>query len=91
MDNWPPPRNVKELQGFLGLTGYYRRFVAHYGTLAFPLTQLLKDGFEWTPLTAQAFHNLKQAMLAVPVLGLPDFQFRSSLSRMHRVLGWVPC
>lgn len=74
MENWPPPKNVKELRGFLGLTRYYCRFVAHYGTMAFPLTQLLnKDGFEWTPTTAQAFLKLKQAMLAVPVLGLPFF------------------
>lgn len=75
MENWPTPRNLKALRGFLGLTGYYRRFVAHYGTISKPLTQLLKKGaWGWNNDVEAAFKKLKEAMMNTPVLALPDFQ-----------------
>lgn len=70
MLEWPIPKNVRQLRGFLGLTGYYRRFVANYGAIAAPLTRLTKkNSFCWIDEATKAFESL-----TLPVLALPDFQ-----------------
>lgn len=70
---WPRPKTVKVFRGFLGLTGYYCRFVKNYGIISKPLTELLKkEGFNWGPEVETTFERLKEAMSRVPILELPD-------------------
>lgn len=74
MLSWPLLKTVTELRGFLGLTGYYRRFVKNYGQIAKPLTdQLRKNEFSWNEAATNAFQALKVAVTNIPVLVLPDF------------------
>ncbi|KAJ9521984.1 hypothetical protein QJQ45_024869 [Haematococcus lacustris] len=76
---WPVPTSLKELQAFLGLANFFRRFIAGYSTIAAPLTHLTGEkvaaGTNWQQLgepALRAFNALKQALCSTPVLALPD-------------------
>jgi len=74
MLQWPQPKNQKELRSFLGLTGYYRRFIKGHAHVCRPLTDLLrKDGFIWNAATIVAIQDLMTAMTTTPVLALSGF------------------
>ena len=72
--NWAPPRSLKELRSFLGLTGYYRKFIPGYSKVAKPLTNLTKKdaAWLWGELEQTAFDGLKNALCSDPILQFPS-------------------
>ncbi|CAM5090469.1 unnamed protein product [Natator depressus] len=77
IQKWPVPKSKKQVQSFLGLAGYYRRFVPHYSQIAAPLTDLTKkkqpNAVQWTEKCQKAFNKLKATLMSDPVLRAPDF------------------
>jgi hypothetical protein len=72
--DWSAPRSDWVVRGFLGLAGYYRKFVHNYGAIAAPLTALLKkEGSSWDDAIAAAFTALKATVTSAPVLAMLDF------------------
>ena len=71
---WEAPVNVPDVRSFLGLEGYYRRFVEGFSIIAGPLTKLLRKGFtfHWDDHCQRAFEKLKQCLTSAPVLTLPS-------------------
>jgi hypothetical protein len=74
MQNWPRPKTLKSLHGFLGLIGYYKKFVKNYEKNATPLASLQKNNaFVWNEVVEQAFSTLKYDMCTTLVLTMPNF------------------
>ena len=90
---WESPKNVKEVRSFLGLAGYYRRFIENFSKIAKPMTELLKKDtkFIWTEECEASFQELKKCLVTSPVLILPgqtkDYEVYCNASR--RGLGAV--
>jgi len=72
--DWPQPTSVKEIQQFLGLANFYRRFVKNFSLLARPLTELTRKNIEfgWKEEQEEAFKKLKEAFCSAPVLIIAD-------------------
>ena len=74
MMDWLIPKTLKNIRGFLGLTGYYRKFVRHYGRITTSLMTLTKKyPFSWTPKATKSFEQLKEVMWKAPILTTLDF------------------
>lgn len=72
--NWPLPKTVRDIQSFLGLASFYRKFIKNFSLFLAPLTDCLKKGeFIWTIDQTKSFSTLKEKLCCAPVLALPDF------------------
>ena len=72
--NWQRPKSVFDIRSFLGLAGYYRRFIKGFSSIALPLTRLTRKGikFEWDEKCNEAFKRLKKLLTTAPVLIIPE-------------------
>lgn len=90
---WPTPKNAKQVRVFLGLAGYYRKFIKNYGMISRPLIDLLKKNtiYHWTVIEQGSFDAIKQALINEPVLALPDFskQFTIETDACDKGIGAV--
>jgi hypothetical protein len=75
IQEWPEPRNVKDVQSFLGFANFYRRFVKGYSNIVTPMTHLTRKNthFIWSDECSQSFETLKQAFTTAPILRHFDY------------------
>jgi hypothetical protein len=75
IQGWPVPNTITQVRSFLGLAGFYRRFVKDFSTIAAPLNELTKKGvpFDWGKAQENSFNMLKDKLTHAPLLQLPDF------------------
>jgi hypothetical protein len=72
--SWPTPKNISKVRSFMGLVGYYRRFIEGFSKIAHPITSLQKKGikFEWTTKCEESFQHLKDLLTSAPILKIAD-------------------
>ena len=72
---WPRPCSVKDIRSFLGLAGFYRRFIKEFSLKAKPMTELTKEKvpWKWTQTEENSFNELKKSLVIAPVLRMPNF------------------
>lgn len=90
---FPVPTTVKNIKSFLGLSGYYRKFINSYSAIAKPLTNLLKRDikFTWSDECQKSFDTLKKALCSEPILKYPDFTkpFLLTADASNKALGAI--
>jgi transposase InsO family protein len=86
---WTSPKDIKELQAFLGLVGYYRQFIPQFATIAKPLTCLTSknSSWKWNEECQESFSSLKQKLVEAPILGYPDPQTQYILDTDASLVG----
>jgi hypothetical protein len=74
--SWKAPTSVSDIQSFLGLAGYYRKFIEGFSKISKPMTELLEKDkqFKWTPACESSFQELKKRLTNAPVLVMPDME-----------------
>ena len=72
--DWPQPKSVTDIRSFLGLAGYYRKFIKDFSLVASPMTKLTRKGvkFEWSNKCEESFQSLKKSLTTAPVLTIPN-------------------
>jgi hypothetical protein len=72
--DWKPPKSIHQVGSFLGLVGYYRRFILNFSKISKPITKLLKKStkYVWSKDCDEAFQTLKMLLITLPVLAQPD-------------------
>jgi hypothetical protein len=79
VSDFPQPKTIKDVQSFLGLSGYYRRFIKDYAKIAEPLIKQLRQLKErnyylnWSPECTKAFETLKKKLIVAPIMSTPNF------------------
>ena len=74
MVNWKPPKNVSKVKSFLGLAGYYRKFIEGFSRIEAPLTKMIRKDvkYDWVDACQQSFEELKSRLTSAPILALPN-------------------